>query len=260
MGHEVERAAPGSVSHACLVRPTRRSASRCCPTDELARRRRNFDPDAVHIATEGPLGMAARRWCRRRADHSRPLTTRSSRSTSARACRFRWRLPTRICAGSMARPPTRWWRPLDAAPTGSTRNSAIWRSGAAAWTPSCSARAASGYSTCRARSGSTSAGRGRKGHRGLPRTATCRAANSSSATDLRPRQLRAALSAARSSRVIATARNWRAMCLRRRVRVPEPHRHLRSRAARGDGLRCTRGGVSGDRAVRCGARRRDRCA
>ena len=30
------------------------------------------DPDAVHIATEGPLGLAARRWCRRRG---RPFTT-----------------------------------------------------------------------------------------------------------------------------------------------------------------------------------------
>lgn len=29
-------------------------------------------PDAVHIATEGPLGLAARRWCRRRR---RPFTT-----------------------------------------------------------------------------------------------------------------------------------------------------------------------------------------
>lgn len=31
-----------------------------------------FAPDAVHIATEGPLGLAARRWCRRRRH---PFTT-----------------------------------------------------------------------------------------------------------------------------------------------------------------------------------------
>jgi glycosyltransferase involved in cell wall biosynthesis len=30
---------------------------------EVARRLAAFDPDAVHIATEGPLGWAARRWC-----------------------------------------------------------------------------------------------------------------------------------------------------------------------------------------------------
>ncbi len=32
----------------------------------------SFEPDAVHIATEGPLGWAARRWCRRAA---KPFTT-----------------------------------------------------------------------------------------------------------------------------------------------------------------------------------------
>src|SRR3546814_14778123 len=31
-----------------------------------------FDPDAIHIPTEGPLGWAARRWCLR---HGRPFTT-----------------------------------------------------------------------------------------------------------------------------------------------------------------------------------------
>lgn len=30
---------------------------------EVGRRLAGFDPDAVHIATEGPLGWAARRWC-----------------------------------------------------------------------------------------------------------------------------------------------------------------------------------------------------
>lgn len=33
---------------------------------------RQFMPDAIHIATEGPLGMAARRWCRR---HGMQFTT-----------------------------------------------------------------------------------------------------------------------------------------------------------------------------------------
>jgi glycosyltransferase involved in cell wall biosynthesis len=31
----------------------------------LGRRLDEFAPDAIHIATEGPLGLAARRWCRR---------------------------------------------------------------------------------------------------------------------------------------------------------------------------------------------------
>jgi UDP-2,3-diacylglucosamine pyrophosphatase LpxH len=38
----------------------------------MARRVGGFSPQAVHIATEGPLGLAARRWCRRSA---LPFTT-----------------------------------------------------------------------------------------------------------------------------------------------------------------------------------------
>jgi glycosyltransferase involved in cell wall biosynthesis len=36
------------------------------PYRRLAQRLDGYDPDAVHVATEGPLGIAARRWCRRR--------------------------------------------------------------------------------------------------------------------------------------------------------------------------------------------------
>ena len=39
---------------------------------EIARRLTAFDADAVHIATEGPLGWAARRWC---LDRAMPFTT-----------------------------------------------------------------------------------------------------------------------------------------------------------------------------------------
>ncbi len=39
---------------------------------ELHRRLSLLDAEAVHIATEGPLGMSARRWCLR---HDRPFTT-----------------------------------------------------------------------------------------------------------------------------------------------------------------------------------------
>ncbi|MCM2312685.1 MAG: glycosyltransferase family 1 protein [Steroidobacteraceae bacterium] len=38
----------------------------------VRRRLETLDPDAVHIATEGPLGLAARNWCVRRG---RPFTT-----------------------------------------------------------------------------------------------------------------------------------------------------------------------------------------
>lgn len=36
------------------------------PGRKMARLLADIRPDAVHIATEGPLGLAARRWCRRR--------------------------------------------------------------------------------------------------------------------------------------------------------------------------------------------------
>lgn len=39
---------------------------------KVAQRLEQFRPDAVHIATEGPLGHAARRWCLR---HRHPFTT-----------------------------------------------------------------------------------------------------------------------------------------------------------------------------------------
>ena len=39
---------------------------------EVARRLADFQADAVHIATEGPLGWAARRWC---LDHRQSFTT-----------------------------------------------------------------------------------------------------------------------------------------------------------------------------------------
>lgn len=38
----------------------------------VRRRLERFAPDAIHIATEGPLGWAARRWC---IDHDLPFTT-----------------------------------------------------------------------------------------------------------------------------------------------------------------------------------------
>lgn len=42
------------------------------PRKQLSRRLDAFAPEAVHIATEGPLGLAARGWCRR---HGRQFTT-----------------------------------------------------------------------------------------------------------------------------------------------------------------------------------------
>ena len=42
------------------------------PARKLRKRLEDFRPDAIHIATEGPLGMAARKYCLR---HQLPFTT-----------------------------------------------------------------------------------------------------------------------------------------------------------------------------------------
>ena len=71
LGVEVMRVSPeGFRSVPCPTYPEIRLAWAAGPT--VARRLHRFDPDAIHIATEGPLGVAARQWCLARR---RPFTT-----------------------------------------------------------------------------------------------------------------------------------------------------------------------------------------
>ena len=64
MGHTVRIIEPGSFSgfrapgypEVRLALPTQRRLDRLI---------REFNPDAIHIPVEGPIGLAARRWCRR---------------------------------------------------------------------------------------------------------------------------------------------------------------------------------------------------
>jgi glycosyltransferase involved in cell wall biosynthesis len=66
IGHEVELITPeGFATVPCPSYPSIRLA--VFPWAQVRRRLEQSRPDAVHIATEGPLGMAARRYCRRRA-------------------------------------------------------------------------------------------------------------------------------------------------------------------------------------------------
>ncbi|MGH8231968.1 MAG: glycosyltransferase family 4 protein, partial [Steroidobacteraceae bacterium] len=63
-GHEVRLATPGDYpTFPCPTYPEIRVAVR--PYRQLASRIGGFRPQALHIATEGPLGLAARRYCRR---------------------------------------------------------------------------------------------------------------------------------------------------------------------------------------------------
>ena len=55
---------------ACPTYPEIRLAFACAPG--VRRMLAAFEPDAIHIATEGPIGWAARSWCRK---NGRPFTT-----------------------------------------------------------------------------------------------------------------------------------------------------------------------------------------
>jgi glycosyltransferase involved in cell wall biosynthesis len=71
MGHRVRLLTPLAFRTVPLpTYPEIRLAVR--PLQEVARMIDELDPDAIHIATEGPLGLAARRHCLRRR---RPFTT-----------------------------------------------------------------------------------------------------------------------------------------------------------------------------------------
>jgi len=71
MGHQVTMVTPeGSATMGLPTYPEIRLTLR--PGREVREALEGFLPEAIHIATEGPLGIAARRYCRR---HGLPFTT-----------------------------------------------------------------------------------------------------------------------------------------------------------------------------------------
>lgn len=71
MGHELLLVTPDQFrTVACPGYPEIRLA--LAGSRQVGSKLADFAPDAIHIATEGPLGWAARRWCLR---HRRPFTT-----------------------------------------------------------------------------------------------------------------------------------------------------------------------------------------
>lgn len=61
------------------------------PNRKVAKMINEFQPDAIHIATEGPIGRAARRFCKRRGH---PFTT-SFHTRFPEYANERWKVPTR---------------------------------------------------------------------------------------------------------------------------------------------------------------------
>ena len=71
LGHRIDVISPDLfVTIPCPTYPEIRLA--IFPRRAMSRRLRDIAPDAIHIATEGPLGQAARAWCLK---HKLPFTT-----------------------------------------------------------------------------------------------------------------------------------------------------------------------------------------
>lgn len=96
-GHEVEVLSPERFrSLPCPTYPEIRLA--LCSRGQVGRVIDAVAPDAVHIATEGPLGIAARSWLRQRAI---PFTT-SFHTLFPQYLNFRFRIPERWTFAGMA--------------------------------------------------------------------------------------------------------------------------------------------------------------
>ena len=91
LGHEVRVINPQELW--CLPCPSYPEIRLAIwPGDYVARELKAFRPHAIHIATEGPLGMAVRRYCRARRV---PFTT-SYHTRYPEYLRARWPLPTKV--------------------------------------------------------------------------------------------------------------------------------------------------------------------
>lgn len=100
MGHIVDMITPLEFTTVpCPTYPEIRLS--ILPAKRVRRRIEAFAPQALHIATEGPLGLAARAYALR---HKLPFdgVPRAFRSTCRRASPFRWHGRTASCTGSTA--------------------------------------------------------------------------------------------------------------------------------------------------------------
>ena len=94
-GHEVLLISPDdAATFACPTYPEIRLAYK--PYARLAAMLREFQPDCIHISTEGPMGLAARRFCMRHrigfttAYHTRFPEYLSARALLPMALTYRW--------------------------------------------------------------------------------------------------------------------------------------------------------------------------
>ena len=250
-GHDVLRRSSRTSSARFPVRPIRKSASRGFRIGALAQLLSDFAPDCIHIATEGTLGMAARTLVRAQpfrvhdvVSHAVSRVRAGARADSARA---ELRASAALSFGRGAHD----GRDADDAETaGNARFSQHRALDARRRRGAVQARrqAVPGFAAADLRC-TWDASRSRRTSRRFSRS-TCRARSSSSATGRSARSLQAKYpgGAVRRLQIRRGARG--ASRRRRRVRVSEPHRHVRSGAARSAGVRRAGRCVSGDRSDR----------
>ena len=200
--------------------------------EKVQERFKAFEPEAIHIATEGPIGLAARRIC---LEWKLPFTTsyhtRFPEYVSAR-------LPVPLAAGYAY---MRWFhrpsgRLMVATPTmreelerHGFRNISLWSKGRGHRDVPSARRRRAGHLR---RAGPPDLAlrrpdRGGEEHRGLRSSSPCREPRSSSATGRSASELAAKYPDARVHRRQVRRRAGRSLRLRRRVRLPLAHRHLR---------------------------------
>ena len=262
-GHEVRDADAPATSAASPARPIRRSGCRCGRDPTVrAHDPRTSTPQALHIATEGPLGLAARRYClrQRHALHDvvpHPVSAVPARPLSDSAIRFSYGLlrwfhgaAVRCMVSTALRAQgARGARLRESGGLAPRRRHRVVQ--AADPRTSCS---------CRARSPPTSAGsRSRRTSR-----RSCKMPWTGSKIVIGDGPERARLQSQYPERGVhrlpLRRGPRRASRGGRRHGVSEPHRHLRAGESGGHGLRRARRGLSGHRPDRRHRGRRDRRA
>ena len=257
MGHVVDFLTPLEFSTLpCPTYPDIRLS--LFPGGKVVRRLSDFDPDALHIATEGPLGMAARRFALRRG---LPFTT-AYHTRFPEYIHARTRLPLTWTYAFL-----RWFHgPSESVmvPTQVVkrdlelygfRNVVTWSRGVDLdiFKPQHSERLQERSADLPVRRPDS----GREEYRSLPRAGPsglemgCR-------RGARIEGNPGAVSERELSRCAQSARAGAGIRFRGRLRVSQQDGHVRAGAAGGHGLRTAGRGVSGDRAPGCDRRFQDR--
>ncbi len=235
---------PG-CSARCRVPPTRRYGSRCFPTGSCRARFPSSSRRPLHIATEGPLGFAARRYCVSRGLELHHLVSHAVSAVPAFAISdsdVGFRIGR--CAGFTVRPRIAWSARRPCAISSPSAAFATWSAGSAASTRSCSGRGAKNFlqlpRPIAAYVGRVAIEKNIDAFLRMPWTGTKLViGDGPELPRLKAQYPNAVYAGFRFGEDLAQH-----LAAVGRDGVPEPHRHLRSREPRSHGLRSARGRLS----------------